>query len=152
MIHRYGIAVLLIAGATALGSPRARAVITVADDFPRRGDPVLISVTGADGAPAAEAMMRVVYRPGSEVSREERLGPAGDAGTVLWTPTEAGVVTLTAELPDGSSESRNLSVLYRGVPAAGLVVLLFAGFILYGGVIHGFSHLRRLPADLPPDT
>ena len=96
-----------------------------------------------------------MYRPGSEVSHEERVGTADAQGRVAWTPTDAGLVSLRAEIPtagDPEVVTTNLSARYAGVPLAGLLILVVAGTILYGGVIRGFRSLGQAPPILPPDT
>jgi len=123
----------------------------------RAGEPASVRVLDDDGTPLGGAEVTAVYRPASKVSREITIGTTSDSGSLAWTPVEAGIVTLTAapaatggETP--SPVSRNLSVLYPGIPWQGLVVLLVAGFILYGGVVRGFMTLNNPPPRLPPDT
>jgi hypothetical protein len=116
-----------------------------------------MSVTRADGTPADGDTVTAVYRPSSEVSRTERIGVVGIDGRLSWTPLEAGVVTLSAVPPAGAGDgaavqTRNLSVPFAKTPLSGLVILVFAGLILYGGVVRGFMKLNEIPPQLPPDT
>ncbi len=140
------------------GTPGAEAGIEVAPAPPVQGERLMVTVTG-DAGPLAGATVKAVYRPGSEVSHTEDLGATGPDGTVSWTPADAGVVTLSAALPamDGAeavSLSRNVAVRFRGVPPLGLIIMLGAGIILYGGVVRGFMLLGPAPEPphLPPDT
>jgi len=136
---------------------RAQADVSAAQDFPKQGTATTVTVTDADGAPLPGAQVTAVYRPGSNVAHTEMLGTTGADGTVAWTPDDAGLVALqatpaaTPEAPEPAMMTTNLSVIYRGVPLPGLLVLLVAGITLYGGVIWGFAKLSGPPA-LPPDT
>jgi len=121
---------------------------------PTDGQTTTVTVSDAEGNPVAGMKVVAIYRPGSEVSQTEDLGTTGEEGTMTWTPTGAGVVTLKTVPGDTmtAASTRNLSVRFDGIPVPGLVILLAAGAILYGGVIRGFRSLRTLPPKLPPDT
>jgi len=144
------IAPVLVALGLAAGP--ARAGIDTTPVFPTEGQQATISVTADDGAPVAGAAVEAVYRPGSKVSRSETLGTTGPDGRLTWTPDGAGIVSLQTSGEGQPALSTNLSVRFRGVPLSGLVILLGAGVILYGGVIWGFRLLATLPTQLPPDT
>ncbi|NNF05894.1 MAG: hypothetical protein HKN21_03975 [Candidatus Eisenbacteria bacterium] len=137
---------------TALAPTYAWAGIEPAKKFPRNQEPVNVTVTTTEDAPAAGVDLYATYRPGSNVASEQLVGKTDPQGRISWMPVEAGLVTLRAEMPDGSTQTQNLSVIYSEVPIMGLLVMVIAGIILYGGVIRGFSALNKLPADLPPDT
>lgn len=96
--------------------------------------------------------MVATYRPGSQVSRTEELGTTNGAGQLVWTPTDAGIVTLAATAQDGTTLSSNLSVYFSGVPGMGLLIMIGAGALLYGGVIRGFRSMGTPPPAFPPDT
>jgi len=140
----------------ALAAP-GTAGITLSRDYPTEGEAVEIIVTRADDTPAVGAPVTVTYRPGSTVSAEDSLGVTGADGRLAWMPENAGLVTLAAEIPaapggEAESVTTNLSVKFHGIPTRGILVLLAAGFIFYGGVIQGFRRMTRIPAGLPPDT
>lgn len=88
------------------------------------GEPVEVTL------PSGVDSLMVTYRPSSSISRTEII-PVGGAPVVEWTPAQPGVVRLAAE--DGSAV--NVSVRFQQIPAAGVVVLLLAGTILFGGAI-----------------
>jgi len=147
---------LVLAGAAAGTAVPARADIAVSPEAPVAGRAATVTVT-AGQAPAAGATVQAIYRPGSEVSHIETVGVTGSDGSVAWTPEDAGVVTLKASIPSPAGkepveESRNLSVRFNGAPVFGVVIMILAGVILYGGVILGFRFLGQAPTGLRPDT
>jgi hypothetical protein len=148
--------VVILGGAIACAAGPVRADIAISHEAPVTGRPATVTVT-ADGSPASGAAVEAVYRPGSEVSHTEALGRTGPDGSLPWTPTDAGVVTLKATLPAAPGaepvvETRNLSVRFKGAPVFGVVIMVLAGVILYGGVIRGFRLMGQPPLGLRPDT
>ena len=140
---------ILIPGAAAAG-------ITLAESQPQEGTPVEVVVTNSAGEPAANVKVTALFRPGSDVTSQGTAGTTNASGRLQWTPSEAGLVTLSAEVPgpDGASESlsNTLPISYAKVPGLGLLVMVVAGLILYGGVIYGFKKLSEPLLDFPPDT
>lgn len=148
--------VVILLLAVCFGSAVGWADIEVAPAVPIQGRDVVVRVT-RDGEAAMAAPVRATYRPGSRVSHTEELGQTDGEGRLHWTPSDAGIVALEAELPatgtaPATTLSRNLSVHFQGVPWAGVFIMLVAGTILYGGVILGFKRLTSGPQGLPPDT
>lgn len=141
----------LAVGLVAMLTCSAGAAITTDPPVPVEGETATIRVTGEADAPVAGAAVQAVYRPGSNVERAVEVGTTGADGTVAWTPDGAGLVALTAGEGD-AAQSKNLSVRFRGLPLSGLIILLGAGIVLYGGIIRGFRSLTSLPPQLPPDT
>ena len=142
----------LVPGLCLFASPVLGGIVAI-PEFPVEGESVTITVSTERGTPAAGLAVQAVYRPGSAVEKLEDIGSTGVDGSVTWSPTGAGIVMLqTVAVEDGPSYTLNLSVRYDGLPKSGLVILLFAGIFLYGGVIWGFRSLRALPPRLPPDT
>lgn len=132
-------------------APSAHAGFTTEPAHPTQGMATRIFLTDADGAPLGGVPVVARYRPGSRVESADTLGATDPAGALEWTPRDAGLVTLATAGGDGPSISSNLSVRYRGVPLPGLIIMILAGVILYGGVIRGFRALKE-PVPLPPDT
>lgn len=97
-----------------------------------RGEPVQVSTITPEGPVDT---LTVIYRPNAILARRVYL-PTGGASTVEWTPETAGVVRLVA----GAVE-QNVSVRYRRPPIGGIMVLLLAGFILFGGATFAFRKL-----------
>ena len=92
--------------------------------------------------PEAADTLMVTYRPSSAIAHTVAL-PTGGARSVSWTPEEAGVVELSAV-----GTSQNVSVRFRSVPPGGLLILLLAGTILFGGA--GFALKKLFEEDRPP--
>lgn len=121
--------------------------ISTSTDRPVQGEPTRVMVD-VDGTAVSGAVVTAVYRPGSEVSKTVDIGTTTADGSVEWIPEDAGVVTLSA-----ADQSQNVSVQFAGLPLPGLLILLLAGIVLYGGVIRGFRMLAGAPPpELPPDT
>jgi len=143
--------VILLVGVLCPASTRAGIDTTPA--VPTEGETTRIAVTDADGAPVEGAVVQAVYRPQSEVEHVEEVGVTTESGTLSWTPSGAGVVTLEAVLPaEEGTVSKSIPVRFRGVPLTGLLTLVLAGLILYGSVFRGFRTLDSPPPPLPPDT
>jgi hypothetical protein len=56
-----------------------------------------------------------------------------------WTPDRAGIVALN--VPEQGS--RNVSVRFQGVSTSGIVVMLVAGGLLFGGAAFAFRLLFK---------
>ena len=109
---------------------------------PFQGQPVRITLD----QPAE--WVKVVWRPNSAIPDTVALDPTGTA--FEWTPTRAGVASIVT--PEGS---QNVSVRYSQYPAAGILILIVAGTVLFGGA--GFAMGKLLgdddePAAPPIDT
>ena len=142
-------------------APVAAVEIVPGEEFPSRGTAVRLAVT-SDGAPLPGMVIEAVYRPGSETSYSEAVGTTDAAGTLHWTPRDAGLVTLSARLAarsddaaetdvesDGPVATRTLSVRYGGFPPAGLAIMVLAGVLLFGGAGLGFVLLLKPPEQIP---
>jgi hypothetical protein len=130
----------------------AEADIRIDPVSPTQGEEARVTVTDLEGTPLSGVEIVAVYRPGSQVESLDSLGQTGPGGTLSWAPREAGVVTLRTVEGQAPAYSHNLSVRFRGLPVPGLIILIAAGVILYGGVIRGFRRLRQPPPARPPDT
>jgi len=106
--------------------------------LPVAGVPYRLSV------PAGTDTVYVTYRPGSNVEIQEVLDAGGER-TVSWTPLRAGVVRVTT-----AESSETLSVRFDRTPLPGVLVMVVAGLILFGGMVYA---LRKLLAsdDVSPD-
>ena len=126
------------------------------DPFPLRGEATEIAFQGKDGAPVAGVPLRARYRPNSETAHTADLGATGADGTVEWTPDDAGVVLLEAGPEDAPLAQTRVSVRFGGFPPLGLLVMVVAALLLFGGAALGFVWLMRgpepLPAEEPPST
>lgn len=149
-------AVAALALALAAAVPAAAVEIELASDSPLRGEPVAVTVSD-DGAPLADARVEAHFRPNSQTARREELPPTGPDGRVEWTPTEAGIVTLSVLDPGGGAPlaSVNTAVRRGYFPASGIAVMVTAGLLLFGGAAVGLKMLLSEgppPAIEPPST
>ena len=119
------------------GTGEAAAQYVDLAEKPHVGDPVTVTLGGAD-------TLLVTYRPNSSIARLVRI-PAEGRQTVVWTPAEAGVVALAT--PGGGQQ--NVSVRFDAPPLGGILVLLAAGTILFGGAVFAFVKLFQGP---PPES
>ncbi len=115
---------LLLGAATALPAaaqfaPEGESIVA--------GQTVTLNMEGAD-------TLIITHRPGSNISRVEHV-PVTEA-EYSWTPATAGLVALST--PGGPVQT--ISVRFDRAPVAGLVILLLAAGILFGGA--GFASFR----------
>lgn len=96
--------------------------IKVADKFPTVGKRTVITL----GIPADK--ITFIYQPDAPVARKVTLETNGRL-EVDWTPEKAGVVTIKA-----GKASKDVSVRFDGTPIGGLIMMLLAGLVLFGGV------------------
>ena len=128
-----------------LVAPRAaRAQYVEQDEILVAGQPVTLSLSEAD-------TLMVTYRPGSSISHTEELRAAG--GQLEWTPAQAGIAALTT--PGGPTQ--NVSIRFARLPVLGVIVLIVAGGLLFGGIAYASNKLfGREPTsavvDHRPDT
>jgi len=114
---------VLLIGAPAMASKQsAKQSISVADKFPTVGRKTVITL----GKPSPK--ITFIYQPDAPVARKVTLATHGRL-KVDWTPQNAGVVTIKA-----GKVSKDVSVRFDGTPAGGLIMMLLAGLILFGGV------------------
>lgn len=104
--------------------------------------PVVGKATSVSTPPAADAI-DVVYSPSSRVEEKarvpvEKLTPPRPNKPYLtpWIPDRAGVAQLSA-----GGQSIKVSVRFDGVPTGGIVIMLIAGVILFGGAFVSMKSL-----------
>lgn len=136
--------------------PAAAQSIQLNQPFPLQGTPVMLMVTGEDGELLAGVELSALYRPNSETSHTEVIGTTDFAGQVQWTPTAAGIVTLSAGPSSEPVASANVAVRFGAFPPQGLAIMLLAGVLLFGGAGLGFARMLggppAPPAHEPPST
>ncbi len=137
---RFSLLLVLLAAPLA-----AQDVVSVEPAAPVRGEPVRVTFS------APVDTVRVTYRPGALSAHTETFTPG--AASFEFTPERAGVVSVAA-----GDATKSLSVRFKEAPLGGLVVMVLAGLILFGGAA---ISLRALLADghkieidptLRPDT
>ena len=140
------LAVSLAASVPLAPSASAQDVLSITPEQPRKGEPVTVTFS----APADSVV--VIYRPGAVTAHTETFAPG--SAVFEFVPERAGVVSVAA--PGGAAQS--LSVRFRGAPLSGVVVMVLAGLILFGGAALALRALladgHRIEVDpaLRPDT
>ncbi len=99
----------------------ATAQIVSSTEAPVRGATIELTF------PAVVDSFTVTYRPGAVTARTEVFATNGLL-TVGWTPKRAGVVQISTD-----DDSKNLSVRFSSSPILGILVMVVAGVILFGG-------------------
>lgn len=102
---------------------------------PVQGQPVRVTLD------EPTEFVQVVWRPNSAIPDTVSLDPEGLS--FLWTPSRAGVATVLT-----SNGAQNVSVRYDSFPGSGILVLVLAACILFGGA--GFAMGKLLGGDDPP--
>lgn len=139
-------AMLTVVVLLALGGSAVAAELSFEEDFPIVGREEIIAVAG--GGTEGGLWLWVVYSPNSETSTEEQIGRVPPDGEVLWTPSRSGIATVS--LRDGSGTTvvaENVAILFDRTPSSGVLVMIFAGILLFGGA--GFSLRSVLKAGVP---
>ena len=142
---------LLLLGVLATGAVLAgpaAAQITSSTEAPVVGEPLTLRFD------APVDTLTVTFRPGAAAStvRTERVVLGGQT-SYTWTPTQAGVVQVAA-----NGATQNLSVRFTSLPALGLLIMVLAGLILFGGAAYATALLLRgghrieIDPSMRPDT
>lgn len=128
---------------------RARADVVSDLKFPIHGEAVRLIVTDASGNGVAGADVTATYRPASAVPHTEPVGTTGTDGYIEWTPTDAGLATVTATWTDAGGVEQTsqtaLSIRYSSPPVAGILIMIIAGIVLIGGGLHRIHLVLRAP-------
>lgn len=142
---------LLLAAVTAIAAPAVAAELDLDGEFPVVGQSSKISLTGVDDHEGLE--LRVVYSPNSETSSIEKAGAMSPDGELVWTPSRPGIATLAVVDPDGDRVAvENVAILFATTPVSGLLVMLFAGLLLFGGAAFSLRTVLAggVPEQAPP--
>ncbi len=129
--------------------PASAQPITIVPEAPVLGEPATLRFSEADSALAVDTVF-VTYRPNSALAQRDTV-LLGGFSSMKWTPAHAGVVQIA--LPGGAS--RNVSVRFTAPPLSGILILIAAGLILFGGAAFSMRKLfsggppRLGPEDLP---
>ena len=127
-----GLACILAPGGFFAGAGQAHAQMQLSSDTPAVGDQVTITVA----EPVSE--WKATYRPNSGVVEEVSSKLDGPSTTFTWTPDRAGIVQLSA-----GSATRNVSVRFSSFPVLGMIIMLIAAGVLFGGAAFAFRMLFR---------
>ena len=114
------------------------AQIQLSEPMPIKGQAVDITLP----QPAQRLLIR--YRPNSSLSTMDTLYSETPTDHFQWKARQAGIATLFTEDEDGQTlHSRNVSVRFKGTSPGGIVVMLLAGIVLFGGAIFSFRLLFK---------
>ena len=116
------------------------AQFTLSDETPIQGESIIIGLS----EPATELIL--IYRPRSSVAERDTLRADVPTTTFQWIPEEAGVVSIVT--PAGT---KNVSVRYPGLSTGGLIVMVVAGGLLFGGAAFAFRLLFQEDGPAPPE-
>ena len=128
------------------GGAAPAADLTLDDEFPVVGRDQVVSISGVEGR--EDLNLWVIYSPNSATQTEVEIGRFSTGGTIAWNPERFGIATLSARDSEGRSIAReNVAVLFERTPVAGMMVMIFAGLLLFGGA--GFSLRSVLRSGVP---
>jgi hypothetical protein len=111
---------------------QASVELSFADSVPETGKAQEVSLSGVDQPQALH--LKVVYSPSSETQMVEEIGRFSESGNISWKPARPGIATLSAR-DDADKEivSSNVAIYFSSTPMAGVLVMLLAGALLFGG-------------------
>ncbi len=96
--------------------------ITVEHKFPTVGKTTTITLTTPADA------ITITYRPDAPTVEKHETLPTNGANEIQWQPLYAGVVKIQA-----GAASKDISVQFDGLPISGILMMLIAALILFGG-------------------
>jgi len=139
-MRRTSLLVLIVLLSTWL-SPAAAAELLVGDENPTRGQTTTITLQGAEDP--TQWSLTFTYRPNSKTSRTTVAQPFQANGALNWKPDDSGIVQIAVQGPgEGDKIAKIIAVRFPSPPASGIVILLIAGAILFGGA--GYSLAKAL--------
>lgn len=124
--------VLLFCGLSAR-SGAAEASLSLGEAYPVVGERIEVTLHGVD-SPETAALW-VVHRPNSQTAETIRVGNFNAEGQVWWTPKAPGIATLRDRDPaaEGEAASVSVAICFSTNPASGILVMVLAGLLLFGG-------------------
>lgn len=114
------------------------AQIELSEPMPIKGQAVDITL------PEPTQHLLVRYRPNSSLSTVDTLYSETPTSHFQWEARQAGIATLFIEDANGRPlHSHNVSVRFQGTSPGGIIVMVLAGIVLFGGAIFSFSILFK---------
>jgi hypothetical protein len=111
------------------------AQVTFSPEQPQVGEEVQL------GFETPQSYLKITYRPNSSIVETDSI-PLDMAASFTWTPDKAGVYNFSSD-----SFSTNVSVRFQGVSWTGIVTMVLAGLILFGGAAFAFRNLFKKSAE-----
>jgi len=125
------IATLIMICSASAASAWAEDKIVLAESFAVVGEPILVQL---ESETLADTLLQVTYRPNSETEKEEMAGSFDESGRLMWTPLKPGLASLCVKNKRGEQiASLEIGVCFSEIPKSGIGVMLFAGWLLFGG-------------------
>ena len=121
--------------------------LSIAVQYPVVGEAQTVTLrTDTD---AAGVTLSVTYRPNSATEDTMVIGKFDADGRISWCPEEPGITSLIAKDAEGKTlATLNVATCFSSTPYLGLVVMVFAGILLFGGAaISLVMALRRMPEE-----
>jgi len=120
----------------------AGADLACGEEFPKVGEVQSITLSGVERPELLD--LWVVYSPNSETEVVTEVGRLGEDGEIAWTPSRFGIATLSARDGEGATlATANVAIVYSKTPISGVVVMLFAGALLFGGALVSLTLVLR---------
>ncbi len=136
-------ATLLLVGVllVGIGAPVWAARVACDDESPVRDKTTFIRLTDVDDPTAWK--LSVTYHPNSVTAKTDELGVFDVAGKATWKPAVSSIVEIVAKGPGKKDKAvMNIAVRFPSPPISGIVILLLAGTILFGGA--GYSLFKAI--------
>lgn len=121
--------------------------IEVAEGTPVRGEATVVSTLLPSTISGSTVRVEAVYGPNAKVAKRVVIGTVSKQTPALnWTPERPGIVTLELHVQGSAPGSKplaktTLSVAFNGTPTSGVLMMLAAGLVLFGGA---FITLRQI--------
>jgi hypothetical protein len=130
--------ILLSFAVPALAGP----TLILEEEFPTKGQAVDVTLSGVDDP--TQISLKVIYRPNSATERKVFVGTFSESGTLAWKPQSPGITTLEAQDQAGKKvASKNVASKFPSTPVSGVVVMLLAGMLLFGGASYSLSRALK---------
>ena len=119
--------------------------ISCQEQAPTRNQWMLIRLVGVEEP--GKWQVKMTYRPNSATSQTVEPVSFNEAGEARLKPSVSGIVEIQAEGPyikdqEIETATLNIPVRYTSPPISGIIILLLAGSILFGGA--GYSLVKAL--------
>lgn len=117
------------------------AEIAIDTKFPVVGSESNINISNIPDPSSAKLV--VIYRPNSATEVKNTAGTFSTGGTIKWVPKNPGIATLlVTDSKGGELIRKNVATRFESAPVTGLLVMFFAGMLLFGGA--GYSLTQAL--------
>ncbi|HDH97090.1 MAG TPA: hypothetical protein ENF73_05125 [Proteobacteria bacterium] len=133
-----GVGVLIVLLAVSTGA-WAGWSLQLDQKFPVCGEPARLTITPPAGSTCDQAKVFVTYRPNSKTETTEAVGTPDESCSLVWIPQDPGISRLTLKVGDSKAAERLVSVRFAKSSALGILILIVAGCILYGGIAYSFK-------------